>query len=99
MTRNSEVGFAGWEFEGGHAEANTELNRLQLFFDEIPSYNNRLMLKATGFKWAPINSAWQRALNDNAIHAAERIDFIKPTDGRTVREHQPKPPEHGGEAR
>jgi hypothetical protein len=29
----SEVsrGFAGWEFAGGHAEANTEMNRLQLF--------------------------------------------------------------------
>jgi hypothetical protein len=57
------------------------------------------MLKATGFKWAPTNSAWQRALNDNAIHAAERIDFIKPADGRTVREHQPKPPTRDDRAR
>jgi hypothetical protein len=88
----SEVsrGFEGWEFDGGRAEANTEMNRLQLFFDERPNDTRRANLKANGFKWAPSQNAWQRQLTDNAIYAAGRLDFIKPTDGRTVREHQPK---------
>ncbi|MCL2426923.1 MAG: hypothetical protein FWD05_11380 [Oscillospiraceae bacterium] len=92
MTRNKEVGFSGWEFSGGRADANKELNRLQLFFDEKPSEGQRAQLKSNGFKWAPSQEAWQRQLNSNAIYAANRIDFIKPSDGRTVREHQPKAP-------
>jgi hypothetical protein len=92
ITRHQEIGFSGWEFEGGHAEANTDMNRLQLFFDEKPSENQRENLKANGFKWAPSQGAWQRQLNDNAICAAGRLDFLKPTDGRTVRAHQPVSP-------
>ena len=92
VTRNQEVGFPGWEFDGGRAEANTEMNRLQLFFDEKPSENQRALLKANGFKWAPSQDAWQRQLTANAIYAAGRLDFIKPSDGRSVREIQPKAP-------
>jgi len=85
-------GFSGWVFDGGRAEVNTEMNRLQLFFDEKPSESQRANLKANGFKWAPSQEAWQRQLNDNAVYAAGRLDFIRPSDGRTVREHQPKAP-------
>ena len=92
-------GFEGWEFNGGRAEANTEMNRLQLFFDEKPNESQRAQLKANGFKWAPSQDAWQRQLTDNAIYAAGRLDFIKPSDGRTVREHQPKPPARDNGAR
>ena len=99
VTRFKEVGFNGWEFDGGRAEVNTELNRLQLFFDEKPSDGHRHQLKSNGFKWAPSQNAWQRQLTDNAIYAAGRLDFIKPTDGRTVREHQPKAPVRTAEAR
>jgi len=99
VTRNQEVGFSGWDFNGGRAEANAEMNRLQLFFDEKPSEGQRAQLKANGFKWAPSQEAWQRQLNDNAIYAAGRLDFVKPTDGRTVREHQPKAPKRDNGAR
>ena len=92
ISRNQEIGFSGWEFEGGRAEANTDMNRLQLFFDERPDEKQRAVLKSNGFKWAPSQEAWQRQLTDNAIYSAGYIDFIKPTDGRTVREHQPKAP-------
>jgi hypothetical protein len=68
------------------------MNRLQLFFDERPNDKQREQLKANGFKWAPTQEAWQRQLTDNAIYSAGRIDFIKPSDGRIVRDHQPKPP-------
>ena len=92
-------GFAGWEFEGGYAEANLEMNRLQLFFNERPDDQQKKILKTCGFKWAPSQEAWQRQLTDNAIYSAGRIDFIKPSDGRTVREHQPKMPEKDAGAR
>jgi hypothetical protein len=85
-------GFAGWEFEGGRAEANEDIDRLQLFFNERPDDQQKKILKSYGFKWAPSQEAWQRQLTDNAIYSAGRISFIKPSDGRTVREHQPKMP-------
>jgi hypothetical protein len=82
-------GFEGWKFEGGHAEANNVRDRLQLFFDERPDKEKCVVLKRNGFHWSPTEVAWQRQLTDNAIRAANWIDFLKPTDGRTVREHQP----------
>ncbi|MDR1615653.1 MAG: hypothetical protein LBR98_01335 [Syntrophomonadaceae bacterium] len=99
VTRNQEIGFTGWEFNGGKAEANTEDNRLQLFFDEKPNDYKRALLKANGFKWAPSVGAWQRQLNDNAIYAAGRLDFIRPSDGSSIREHQPKAPVRDAGAR
>jgi hypothetical protein len=99
ITRNQDVGFSGWEFYDGRAEANTEMNRLQLFFDEKPNDVERNRLKANGFKWAPSQGAWQRQLNDNAIYAAGRLDFLMPLDGRSVREHQPKAPMRDAGAR
>jgi hypothetical protein len=92
ITHNREIGYSDWEFFSGRAEANSELNRLQLFFDEKPNEKERSLLKANGFKWAPSQGAWQRQLNDNAIYAAGRLDFLRPLDGRSVREHQPKAP-------
>ena len=77
--------------EGGEAVANQEENRLQLLFDEKPSEEQRSKLKSWGFRWSPSNKAWQRQLNSNAIYAAGQIEFIKPLDGRTPRELQPKP--------
>ena len=92
-------GFAGWEFEGGHAEANTELDRLQLFFDERTSKERHNALRHAGFVFSHTNGAYQRQLTDNAIYAAGRLDFIKPSDGRMVREHQPKAPSRDSGAR
>jgi len=85
-------GFEGWEFNGGTAVANTELNRLQLLFDERPDKEKHSALRHAGFVYSHTNDAYQRQLNDNAIYAAGRLDFVKPSDGRTVREHQPKAP-------
>lgn len=45
---------------------------------------------AHGFKWAPSASAWQRQLNQQAIAAAGRIDFIRPLSGEHPRDLQPK---------
>ena len=99
ITRNKEVGFNGWTFDGGEAVINKEINRLQLQFDERPDKEQCSMLKRCGFHWSPTEKAWQRQLTSNAIYAAGRIDFIKPDDGRTVREHQPKIPQKNMEVR
>lgn len=84
------MGFCGWEFAGGRAETNQEYNRLQLFFDEKPSLEQRGFLRRAGFHWAASAGAWQRQLNWNAIRAAERLEFVKPLDGRSPSEIQPK---------
>lgn len=52
---------------------NTDINRLQIEFDDKPDEEMRSKLKANGFKWAPSQGVWQRQLTDNAISAAKRI--------------------------
>lgn len=73
--------FQGWEFEGGKVVANVEANRLQIFFDEVPSEELRSKLKHGAFKWARSVGAWQRQLTQNAIYAAKHIPEIRPKDG------------------
>lgn len=92
LTHNREVGFVGWDFEGGKAVANRENNRLQLLFDEKPDEAQRTELKRNGFHWSPSEQAWQRLLNDSAIYSASRIDFLKPLNGKSPIELQPKTP-------
>ena len=103
LRKNREAEFCGWEFEGGRAEANKEYNRLQLIFDEKPSLEQRGLLRRAGFHWAASAGAWQRQMNWNAIRAAERLEFLKPIDGRSPSEIQPKAekkhPERKGNAR
>ena len=82
----------GWDFPGGRAEADKEDNRLRLYFDEKPSEEQRSTRKCNGFKWAPSVGAWQRQLNDNAIYAAARIDFLRPESGESPTAIQPKRP-------
>ena len=88
LTRRKELGYVGWEFDGGRVEANTADNRLQIFFDEKPDKEIREELKGNGFRYAPSAEAWQRQLNDNAIYAADRIKFIQPLTGERPTELQ-----------
>jgi len=81
LTRANEVAYVGWEFDGGHVEANREQGRLQVFFDGKPEADARQQLKEHGFRWAPSVGAWQRLLNDNAYHASDRIACIQPLSG------------------
>ena len=57
LSKDRDLGFAGWKFEGGKAVANNEICRLQLFFDEKPDAEQRSQLKSYGFKWLPSESA------------------------------------------
>ena len=88
LTRQKEVGYVGWEFDGGKAEANAADNLLQIFFDGKPDPDIRAELKGNGFKWSPSAGAWQRQLNDNAIYAADRIKSIQPLTGERPTELQ-----------
>ena len=88
LTRRKELGYVGWEFDGGHVEANTADNRLQIFFDEKPDKEIREELKGNGFHYAPSAEAWQRQLNDNAIYAADCIKCIQPLTGERPTELQ-----------
>ena len=83
LTVNQEVGFVGWTFDGGEVVANSEENRLQILFDEKPDEQKRSALKGNGFKWSPSQGAWQRQLNDNAIYAASRMEFLRPESGES----------------
>ncbi len=89
LKQNAEVGFCGWEFDGGKAVVNQDVGRLQLVFEEKPSDEHRAQLKANGFRWAPKAGVWQRLLNRQAIQAAGRMEFIRPLSGQTPQELQP----------
>jgi antirestriction protein ArdC len=81
LTRKRETAFVGWQFEDGKVEANTQDNRLQIFFDGKPDEATRTELKGNGFKWAPSVGAWQRQLNNNAFFAANYVKSIQPLTG------------------
>ena len=90
LENKPETMFKGWQFNKGEAVINLANNRLQLMFAEKPNDDERAVLKKNGFKWAPTAKAWQRPLDFKSMAAAERIDFIKPLDGRRISDLQPK---------
>ena len=54
--------------------SNEEVNRLQLVdFEEIPTDEQKSILKHNGFKWSPRFQAWQRQLTENAISGVWRV--------------------------
>ena len=88
LTRAKETVYVGWEFDGGHVEANREQGRLQVFFEDKPDADARQQLKEHGFRWALSVGAWQRLLNGNAYYAADRISSIQPLTGEKPTELQ-----------
>ena len=64
---------SGWKFDGGEVVINTEVNRIQILFDEKPDAEMRAELKKEAFKWAPSQGAWQRQYTENALRAARRV--------------------------
>ena len=88
LSLQKEIGFVGWEFDGGKVEANTEVNRLQIFFEDKPDEATREALKSNGFRWSPKAGAWQRQLTSNAYYAADYIKAIAPLTGEKPTELQ-----------
>ena len=88
LSQHKEIGFVGWEFDGGKVEANTEANRLQIFFEDKPDEATREALKSNGFRWSPKAGAWQRQLTSNAYYAADYVKAIAPLTGEKPTELQ-----------
>ena len=88
LSQQKEIGFVGWEFDGGKVEANTEANRLQIFFEDKPDEATREALKNNGFRWSPKVGAWQRQLTSNAYYAADYVKAIAPLTGEKPTELQ-----------
>lgn len=64
----------GWEFCGGRVEMDTNINRVQILFEEIPPKEFRqYMHNEMRFNWSPSNEAWQRQLNRNGVAAARKV--------------------------
>lgn len=61
------------EFEGFDYIEDPELVRVQLNFDGRPSGEDRKVLKAHGFRWAPSLGVWQRQLNGAGRYAAKQV--------------------------
>jgi hypothetical protein len=80
LERKKETPLTSWTFHGGCVKSNAELNRLQLFFDAIPSDEIRTALKSHGFRWAPSEKAWQRQLTQEAIYIAKHMTFLQSSD-------------------
>ena len=74
LKRRDELDFEPIEFDGGVVVANKEINRIQIFFDDIPDEDIRAEMKSRGFKFSRYNdNAWQRQLNSNGIYAAKKV--------------------------
>lgn len=72
LEKNQAKGTDEILIEGGKIVHNGEAQRLQIFFDGIPSKEVREALKSHAFKWAPIAKAWQRTLTENAKYAVNQ---------------------------
>lgn len=61
---------------------NTEIMRLQLFFEDKPSEKIRTLLKSHSFRWSGKNKCWQRQLTNNARFSYKRLkEELKNLDG------------------
>ena len=74
LTRNATRVTKEEELPGGiRIVENAEANRVQLFFPGKPSSEVRSRLKASGFRWSPMEGAWQRHLTSSAVYWAREL--------------------------
>ena len=74
LQKIQQTDFSTVEFSGGKVIPNKEINRLQIFFNEIPDQDIRKEMKNWGFHFSKSNNnAWQRQLNSNAFYAAKMV--------------------------
>jgi predicted transcriptional regulator len=60
-------------FPGGTCLTNRVEDRVQFIFDEKPERSVIEMLKKSGWKWSPSQSAWQRKITPNAFASARQF--------------------------
>ena len=73
LKKVKEAGSQETENEFCKVVENTEIMRLQLFFEGKPEPEVRDILKKNGFRWAPSQAAWQRQLTNNAKYALKEV--------------------------
>ena len=73
LTKLDQMQTESTKFSNGEMRINTEINRIQFIFDDIPSEETRKLLKSRGFKWSPKEKAWQRQRTINAINTTNRL--------------------------
>ncbi len=69
LTKRKETAPKDLTINGVRVLENTEVMRLQLFFDGKPAPDMIALLKKQAFKWSPSNMAWQRQLTNNAVYS------------------------------
>lgn len=64
-----------YTFDGGTVLLNYDLNKVQIFYTEKPTEEERTKLKKAGnaFKWSPFNKAWQRQLNTYPLNRIKEL--------------------------
>ena len=77
-----EIGFVGWEFDGGKVEANTEANRLANLFEDKPDEATReaLVTASVGRQ----KQGMAAAATSNAYYAADYVKAIAPPTGKSL---------------
>lgn len=73
LEKQSQTKTTQKEINGVKIVENIELNRVQIFFPDIPSEEIRKELKSRGFRWSPTNKCWQTHLSNYAKYKAETI--------------------------
>lgn len=72
LKKVKESGSSESEYGDFKVVKDTDLMRIQFFFDEKPDEAIRGVMKSNGFRWAPSHGAWQRQLTSNGERAAKR---------------------------
>lgn len=57
-------------------ERDLATNRMNLFFEDVPDFEVRDILKKNGFRWSPYIGAWTRQLTTNAEKSLEKIKSL-----------------------
>jgi hypothetical protein len=79
------------QYVWGSVRENKEVNRIQFRFDSRQGKEVTDLMKSSGFRWAPSESAWQRQWTGNAVYAAREV--IKQLDEMTPPEQAVAAPE------
>lgn len=74
LLERQQSGIAVDEVIGGiRILENREAGRLQICFEGKPAEELRKLLKSSGFRWSPVQGAWQRHISRSAILSARQI--------------------------
>lgn len=76
IKKAKEIGNRELIIGGARVFQNSDVMRLQIFFDGKPDAPMIALLKRNAFKWSPSIGCWQRQLTGNALYAFKRE--IKP---------------------